>query len=134
MPGIFNALMIALRTILKNNQIYVNHKTIEDKRAKHEISANPVKSFIDEMVDEASTCDETMPKDELYEFYMMFCNNHSIAKKSKESFGKEMKRLEYKDGRESKGERKTFWYGIRIKEQYANSLVLKEQCQTTLSF
>ena len=41
LPGIFNALMIALRTLLKNNQIYVNHKTIEDKRLKHEISAHP---------------------------------------------------------------------------------------------
>ena len=95
--------MIALRTLLKNNQIYVNHKTIEDKRAKHELSANPVKSFIVEMVDEASTCDETIPKDELYEFYMMFCVNHSIAKKSKESFGKEMKRLDYKDGTGKQG-------------------------------
>ena len=134
LPGIFNALMIALRTLLKNNQIYVNHKTIEDKRLKHEISANPVKSFIDEMVDEASTCDETITKDELYEFYMMFCNNHSIAIKSRESFGKEMKRLDYKDGRESKGERKTFWVGIRLKAEYADSLFLKKQCQTTLNF
>jgi putative DNA primase/helicase len=134
LSAIFNALMIALRNILKNKQIYVNHKTIEDKRRKHEISANPVKSFIDEIADEASTCDEIIAKDELYEFYMMFCNNHSIAKKSKESFGKEMKRLDYKDGRESKGERKTFWVGIRLKAEYADSLFLKKQCQTTLNF
>ena len=44
---------------------------------------------------------------DLYEFYLMFCNNHSIAKKSKESFGKELKKLDFQDGRESKGERRT---------------------------
>ena len=62
-PGIFNALMISLKTVLKNNIIYFNRKTIEDKRLKHEISAHPVKSFIAEVVDEASTCDESITKD-----------------------------------------------------------------------
>jgi putative DNA primase/helicase len=133
LPGIFNALMIALRTVLKNNTIYFNKKTIEEKRLKHEISANPVKSFIAEVVDEASTCDESITKDELYEFYLMFCNNHSIAKKSKESFGKELKKLDFQDGRESKGEnRRTIWYGIRIKEEYVKDLILRQQHQTTL--
>lgn len=133
LSGIFNILMISLRTILKNDQIYFNKKTIEDKRLKHEISANPVKSFIEEVIDEASTCDESITKDEIYEHYLIFCNKHSIPKKSKEVFGKELKKLNYKDGRETKGEnRRTIWYGIRIRDEYIRALVLKQQNQTTL--
>jgi uncharacterized protein YlzI (FlbEa/FlbD family) len=77
--------MISLRTLLKNNQIYINKKTIEAKRLKYEISAYPVKSFIDEVVDKISTCEESIIKDELYEFYIMFCNKYSIAKKNQKN-------------------------------------------------
>lgn len=132
LPGIFNVLMIALRTLLKNKQIYVNNKTIEDKRLKHEISSQPIKAFLDEVVDETSTSDEIITKADLHGFYIMFCNKHSIAKKSIEPFGKELKRLNYQDGRESKGERRTIWYGIKVKEEYITSLFLKKQYQTTL--
>jgi len=55
---------------------------------------------------------------------MMFCSKHSITKKSKDAFGKELKELDFKDGRESKGEnRKILWYGIRIKDEYVKSYV-----------
>ena len=64
---------------------------------------------------------------------MMFCSKHSITKKSKDAFGKELKELDFKDGRESKGEnRKILWYGIRIKDEYVKALVLKQKHQTTL--
>ena len=107
--------MISLRIVLKDNQVYFNKKTIEDKRLNHEISANLVKSFIYEVVDETSTCDESITKDELYEHYLMFCNKRSMPEK-KEMFGKELKKSAYKDGRENKGEnRRTLGYGIRIK-------------------
>ncbi len=133
LSGIFNSLTIALRTLLKNKQIHVNHKTIEDKRLKHEISSQPVKLFIDDVIDGASTCDEHITKADLYGFYIMFCNKHSIAKKSIESFGKDLKKLNDQDGRESKGERRTIWYGIKVKDEYINSIFLKKQHQTTLS-
>jgi hypothetical protein len=51
---------------------------------------------------------------------------------NQESFGKELKKLGYSDGRETKGERRTIWYGIRINEEYIRALVLKQQNQTTL--
>jgi P4 family phage/plasmid primase-like protien len=133
LPGIFNILMIALRTLLKNKQICVNNKTIEDKRLKHEISSQPIKSFINEVSDETSTCDEYITKADLYGFYIMFCNKHSIAIKSIESFGKELKKLGYQDGRESKGDRRTIWYEIKIKEEYITSRFLKNQYQTILN-
>ncbi|MGD9672127.1 MAG: phage/plasmid primase, P4 family [Candidatus Nitrosocosmicus sp.] len=136
LPGIFNALMIALRTILRNKHLYFNNKTIDERRLKHEISANPIDSFINEVADETSTCEDRITKEDLYEVYLIFCDKYSIAKKSRESFGKELKKRQgVIDGREGKGERRrTLWYGMKLRDEYANYLSLRTKCQTTLSF
>ncbi|HXS60510.1 MAG TPA: hypothetical protein VN703_06835 [Candidatus Sulfopaludibacter sp.] len=41
--------------------------------------------------------------------------------------------MDYKDGRESRGERRTLWCGIKIKDEYIRALVLRQQHPTTLS-
>jgi len=46
--------MIALRRLLKNNGIYLNEKTIEERRIKSERVADPIKSFVEEAVAEDS--------------------------------------------------------------------------------
>jgi putative DNA primase/helicase len=50
LSGIFNILMIALQRLLKNNSIYVNEKTIQTRREKYEMAANPIGSFIEHAV------------------------------------------------------------------------------------
>jgi len=44
--------MIALRRIRKTKDIYVDEKTIEERRIKYERTAKPIKTFIDEAVAE----------------------------------------------------------------------------------
>ncbi len=51
---IFNVLMHALSIILKNKGIYLNEKTVDERRLKYEMAANPVKSFIDNVIEDDS--------------------------------------------------------------------------------
>jgi P4 family phage/plasmid primase-like protien len=48
LSGIFNILMIALKRILKNNMVYLNQKTIQEKRERLELMSNSIKFFMDE--------------------------------------------------------------------------------------
>ena len=43
--GIFNVLMAELRRIRRTKEVYVNEKTIEEKRQKYERAVNPIKAF-----------------------------------------------------------------------------------------
>ena len=45
--GIFNVLMIALRRLLKNNGIFMNEKTIDERRRKSErVASIPLSHFL----------------------------------------------------------------------------------------
>jgi hypothetical protein len=51
LSGIFNILMTALRRILKNNRgVFVNEKTIRERREKYELALNPIGSFIEQAI------------------------------------------------------------------------------------
>jgi hypothetical protein len=61
--------------------------------------------------------------------YKHFCSVKKLAVESKENFGKILKgKLGYKDGRESTGQRKTVWKGVKLLAEYN----LEEQQQTLL--
>jgi phage/plasmid-associated DNA primase len=58
--GIFNIAMKALREIRKNGDIYVNEKTIEERRFKYLRAHDSVKAFLQETIDwEKSTENES---------------------------------------------------------------------------
>jgi putative DNA primase/helicase len=117
--GLFNVLMIALRRILRNNEIYVNEKTIEEKRNKYERTANPIKSFLSEAVAEDSTEADSVIKEEFYRAYSRFCQKYSLPVEKIEMFGKILKgKLGFHDGRQSTGDRKTYWRGRRLTAEY----------------
>ena len=46
LSGIFNIFMIALRTIQRNDRIYLNQKTIQARREKHELLKDPINAFL----------------------------------------------------------------------------------------
>ena len=48
--GIFNVVMIALRRIQKNKELYVHEKTIEEKIIKYQMTVDPVQAFLDKAV------------------------------------------------------------------------------------
>jgi putative DNA primase/helicase len=116
LSGIFTVLMDALKDILlKNNGIFINEKTIQARREKYEMAANPIGSFIKKVVAEDSIESDKVAKDELYQAYQRYCKENKLAVESKENFGKILKKKhDFQDGREASGERKTIWKGVRL--------------------
>lgn len=135
LSGIFNVSMTALRRILKNNGIFLNEKTVEQKRKKSERANDPVKVFLEEAVAEDSAADEWISKSELHQAYIRFCNKYKLAFKSIEAFGKDLKRLRpnISEGKKSKQDekRKTCWFGLRLTPEY--QLDIGKQQQITFS-
>ena len=66
LSGIFNILMKALRNIHKNNRIYVNQKTIQERREKHELVINTVKSFTENALSISIYGEDYVTKENLY--------------------------------------------------------------------
>lgn len=120
LSGIFNALMIALRRILKNNRgIFMNERTIHERREKYELTLNPIGSFLEQTVAGDSTGSDRVTKDELYGAYTRFCKEKRLAVESKENFGKILKRqFGFQDGREALGLRRTIWKGVKLTGMY----------------
>lgn len=119
MSGIFNALMIALRRLLKNKGIMINEKTIQQRREKYEMATNPIASFIKDAISEESIESDRTTKDQIHQAYKRFCKNNRLAVESKENFGKILKnKYHFEEGRESSGDRRTIWKGVRLVERY----------------
>ena len=119
--GIFNVLMRALRNILKNKGIYLNEKTIEERMSKHERACNPVKAFVFEAIEsDDSSESDYITKNNLYRSYRKYCKKYSLAPKSTEALGRDLKKnLSWEEGRETKGEkRRTCWLGKRLKPEF----------------
>jgi putative DNA primase/helicase len=77
--GIFNLLMIYLRRIHKNKELYVNEKTTEEKRAKYERAVSPIKAFLEEaLVEEELSDDDEENKEDVYKAYEMYCDKYSL--------------------------------------------------------
>jgi P4 family phage/plasmid primase-like protien len=91
LAGIFNVLMIALRRILKNGKIFVNEKTIEQRRERYEMAANSVHAFINKAVDVESMESDLTTKETAYRAYKHFCKLNKLAAISKEKVGKVLK-------------------------------------------
>jgi putative DNA primase/helicase len=118
MSGILNILLPALRRLLKKG-IFVIEKTIEQRREKHELAVDPIGCFVREAVSEDSVESDRTTKESLYRAYKCFCNKHSLAIESKENLGKILKnKHNFQDGRESTGERRTVWKGLKLCATY----------------
>ena len=119
MSGIFNVLMEALRRIVKTKEIYVNEKTIEERRAKYERTVNTLQSFYDEMVSEYSEPEHQIPKEEFHANYVKYCQNNAIPHEKYDIFCKNVKnKLQLKESKpEIKGKRVNCWKGVLWKGQ-----------------
>jgi putative DNA primase/helicase len=119
LSGIFNALMIALRRILHNKQIFVNEKTIQERREKYEMATDPIGSFIKNALAEDSIATDQTTKEHYYQSLTKYCQERNLAVPSKENVGKIVKKkYQYQEGREASGERRTVWKGVRLVEKY----------------
>jgi putative DNA primase/helicase len=116
LSGIFNALMIPLRNrIMKNKPVYMDAKTIEDRRHKHELISDPIRAFFDDAIEPDG--EGIIRKERLYEAYRKFCRFQRLPIESYDQFSKLVKKkfpLELGEGRDSSKDRKTIWKGIKL--------------------
>jgi P4 family phage/plasmid primase-like protien len=120
LSGIFNALMIPLRRIaLEHKPPYMDAKTIQERKLKHELIFDPIKAFLDAVTEPTDyENEEGIPKEELHLAYEKFCAFYKLPIQRYDPFCKAVKARGVKDGREtsSKGERRRVWEGIRLKK------------------
>ena len=120
LSGIFNILMKGLRRILKNERIYLNQKTIQERRERHELIIDPITAFMKASIAEDAIETDSVTKDDLHIAYVKYCKFHQLPYESKENFGKILKKPPHnlQEGRETKkgkdGKRKTIWEGIEL--------------------
>jgi putative DNA primase/helicase len=121
--GIFNVLMTELRRIRYTKELYVNEKTIEEKRIKYERTVNPVGSFIAEAVSEYSTPEHYVTKEIFYATYLKYCSNYALPVEKFENFCRILNNKFHFDEREKRpqieGKRVRVWTGILLTPEYA---------------
>jgi P4 family phage/plasmid primase-like protien len=120
--GIFNVLMAELRRIRRTKEVYVNEKTIEEKRAKYERAVNPVKAFMDEAVAEDSQADAQISKSVLYMAYVKYCRKYALPPEKYDYFCKILKKQfqvgEFRVEIKPTGKREIWWQGITLTQEY----------------
>jgi putative DNA primase/helicase len=116
LSGIFNAVMIPLRNrIMKNKPVYMDSKTIEERRHKHELISDPIGAFFNDAIE--PDVEGTVTKERLYEAYRKFCRFQRLPIESYDQFCKLVKKKfphEIAEGRDSSKDRKTIWKGIKL--------------------
>jgi putative DNA primase/helicase len=113
MSGIFNLVVNSLRTITKNNGIYVNASTIKERRAKAKITENPIKAFLEDALAKEPYEDDYETSDDLYDAFYRYCKYNKLHILGSDAFseilGKEYTHILKKDRKTIDKKRKTIW-------------------------
>jgi P4 family phage/plasmid primase-like protien len=118
LSGIFNILMDCLRTILRNKGIYLQAKTVEQRRIKSKIATDSIGEFERNVITEDAIYNQhTLTKDNTNKAYKQFCKDNWVVYESEKKFGSVMKQ-KYKEGREGTVKRRTFWWGVKLVDKY----------------
>ena len=121
--GIFNVLMSELRRIRRTKEVYVNEKTIEEKRIKYERTVNPIGSFMQDAISEYSIESHYITKEDLYAGYEIYCKKFAIPPEKFDNFCRILKNRFQFDDREKRpeinGKRVRVWAGILLNPDYA---------------
>lgn len=131
--GMFNVLMKALRRIIlgvKHNDgiirkgIFINERTIQQRRDKYTRALDPIKAFMNEAIIPYSKENDKAYKDEFYEAYKEYCHEYRLSFKSKNDLSAAIMAHPYyvKDGRDPSGERRYFWKSVRILDKKQRTL------------
>ncbi|MDQ4066583.1 MAG: phage/plasmid primase, P4 family, partial [Thermoproteota archaeon] len=130
LSGIFNMLMDELHDILykQKKRVHIDMQDIEARKKHREMLKNPMKFFVDEVIDLAySTSDDSVRKDNLFKIYEQFCRLNNLIPTNNAEFGKSLVRVVGKDrlqdGRETEKDpvtkkRPTIWKGIKVKPKW----------------
>lgn len=117
LSGILNIMMRTLRIVLKNKRIITNEKTIQERKNKYEMAANPVGVFLRVAVSKESTPDDYTIKDDSYKAYRRYCNYFNLPIMAKDKFCKIVKR-DFEDGRIREDKDRIYiWKGMRLVDE-----------------
>jgi P4 family phage/plasmid primase-like protien len=117
LSGIFNIIAEVLKTrIVKTQKVYVDTKTILERREKVELIRDPVAAFLKDAICEDPDWNET--KIDVYEAYKRFCTFHKLPLQQYDTFGDILrKEHKFEKDRKTKDRKKeTVWKNIRIVE------------------
>jgi len=108
LSGFLNQVLYGLKRLQKNND-FSYARTIEETRSKYMLISNPVEAFVD-------MCCEFSPwgiiaKEDLYQAFQKFCEEHKLAGMNKKAFGHKLKQTHRYDVNEERG----LWRGISLK-------------------
>lgn len=118
--GIFNLLMVYLRRIHKNKELYVNEKTTEEKRAKYERAVNPIKTFLEEALAEELTEADEETKEDVYKAYQKYCDGYYLPVEKFEMLSRILKgKFGFQDKRREVNDVKiAYWKHMRLAGEY----------------
>jgi len=93
MSGILNLVINSLNVIHNSKKIHVQ-STISQRRAKAELTADPVSAFLDieDWVESTNHAEEYVTKEAFYGEFMKFCNDHKLHVLSYDPFAKKLKK------------------------------------------
>src|SRR5690606_2517527 len=121
LAGIFNLLAPRIKKIAETWTLTLARKTIADRREQVLLASDPVRIYSEEHLTQAS---DYVLKSRVYEHFKTWCRQKKIHILSEEQFGKEMKRLGWKDARPRiDGKPTKVWQDMAIVEDVNERLV-----------
>lgn len=125
--GLLNIALLGLSFLIEYEEFCIN-PSIEVIQNSYLVKSNPVKFFLD-------TCTDTslnyVTKKELYDTYLKWCEISKPTTILKDNaFGRHMKGLGFRDGRETGTERPRVWYDIELSNECETwlNILHKEAC------
>jgi hypothetical protein len=128
MSGILNLVINSLNVIYNSKKIHTQ-STISQRRAKAELTADPVSAFLDNggwvAASITNQAEEYVTKDELYRDFFQFCNHNKLHVLSYDAFAKKLKK-EHKlsngrkiedDGSNGNKKKITIWFVKRVTDE-----------------
>lgn len=107
--GFLNKVLMGMQRLKKNND-FSYERSVEDTRAKYMLKANPVEAFVDMCCDFGPW--GIIAKEDLYQAFQKFCEEHKLAGMNKKAFGHKLKQAHRYDLSEERG----MWRGISLKQ------------------
>jgi len=116
LSGLLNLALDGLQHLL-NKGDFSYQGSYSDRSRQYTIASDPARAFVEERCDIGTEC--KILKEELYEAYAVFCDEHRVQLSGDSQFAKELRQvpgLSIRDKQyQEKGERVRWWLGIQLK-------------------
>ncbi len=105
-----------MRTIVNRNKIHVNASTISQRRAKAELTRNPVKVFLDEALSKEPNRDDYETNEDMHDAFTRFCKYNKLHVLGSDTFSETLRKDHgLKKGRKTiEDKKKTIWEECKL--------------------